>query len=141
MLMAAAQDPSLNRTPEPPARPLLNSVERILGYLATGTGEAGGLRVLLLDEGHRLLGEVALPGVEAAEEAVRRAGEVQAAGLVLVGPLTEASPSDEDVLRAIRFCGLASGAGLVLHDHLLVGEGATVSLRRMGVMPGMLRVN
>jgi DNA repair protein RadC len=141
MLMAPAQDPSLSAPTEPPPGPLLNSVERIMGYLGTRSRDGSGLRVLLLDEGHRLLGEAALPAADGAEEAVRRAGEVQAAGLVLIGPLAEGSPSDEDVLRAIRLYTLASGAGLVLHDHLLVGDGAPVSLRRMGVMPGMLRVN
>lgn len=139
--MTAAQDPSRNEAPAPPPGPLLNSVERIMGYLAARAGGWAGLQVLLLDAGHRLLGEVVVAGGEGAEEAVRQACAVRAAGLVLIGPLGAESPSDADVLRAIRLHALASDAGLVLHDHVLVGYGAPVSLRRMGVMPGMLRVN
>lgn len=123
-------------------RCVLSNREAVLDYLRIemAFSRRETLRVLYLDAGNRLLAdEVAAEGtVDSlsfyAREIVIRALEVGAVGLVLAhnhpsGSLTATSADFAATDALIKAC---SSLGIVILDHLIVGEEGTRSLRSTG---------
>lgn len=131
-------------------RPVLNSVDRVLSYLsiAGGADTERGLRVLFLDAEGRLMADERLstpqgePAAVLPVDVVRRALQLQAAGLVLAHRhrADQAMPDKDDILQTHHIHGLAEAVGIALHDHVVIAGGTPLSMRRLGLMPGMLRV-
>lgn len=135
-------------------RPKLDSVDRALSYLAVvapAAGEAaegGGLRVLYLDAEGRLMADEHLrpgPGEPPAVlpvDVVHRGLQLKAAGMVLAHRHEGAGemPGREEIVQTHHIQGLAQAVGIALHDHVVIAGGKQLSMRRLGLMPGMLRV-
>jgi DNA repair protein RadC len=67
---------------------------------------------------------------------VRRALEVHATALILVHnhPSGDPSPSRDDVVMTDEVRRAAEVVGIVLHDHLIIGNGKSVSFRQQGLL-------
>jgi DNA repair protein RadC len=72
-----------------------------------------------------------------AREVVKRALELHATALILVHnhPSGDPTPSRADVEVTGEIGRAASLLGIVLHDHIIVGNGRSVSFRREGLLP------
>jgi DNA repair protein RadC len=68
---------------------------------------------------------------------VKRALELHATALVLVHnhPSGDPAPSRGDVEMTAELRQTATLFGIVLHDHIVVGNGSTFSFRREGLLP------
>ena len=124
--------------------PVLADGERLTAYLvaAVARERIEQFRVLFLDGDDMLLADE-IQGRGTANhtpvyprEVVRRALELGAASVVLVHnhPSGDPTPSQEDIVMT-RHVALAAGAvGLLVRDHLVVGNGRTISFRDAGLM-------
>ena len=67
---------------------------------------------------------------------VRRALELEAAAIILVHnhPSGDPSPSREDLAMTARVVEAASVLGLVVRDHVIVGNGRWTSFREAGLL-------
>lgn len=146
-VQAAAQELAAARTRN---LPVLNSFDRVQAYLAIARSEEEKveLRVIFLDPESRLLADECLsaPDGEPAEvpgNLVRRALEWRAAAMVMIQhrPAGEAMPDDEEILRTHHIHQLAESVGIALHDHVVIGRDTQVSMRQLGLMRGLLRLN
>ena len=125
-------------------RPVLNNWDRLMEYLQTvlGRERIEQFRILFLDNRNRLLADEAQARGTVnhtpvyPREVVKRALELHATALILVHnhPSGDPSPSREDV-EMTRMIGQAAGAlSVVLHDHVIVGNGRWFSFRREGML-------
>lgn len=55
-------------------------------------------------------------------------------GLVHNHPSGDPSPSDEDIAMTKEIKKAASALSIVLHDHVIVGNGQWLSFRRIGLL-------
>ena len=94
--------------------------------LAAGLAEAAGdYRVIVLDR--------MLPGGDGVDAIARiRAGGATALILVHNHPSGDPSPSRADVEMTREIGQAATMLGIVLHDHLIIGNGRHYSFRREG---------
>ena len=125
--------------------PVLNNAERLEAYLASAMSreKVEQFRVLFLDPKNRLIAdEVQGRGTVNhtpvyAREVVKRALELHATALILVHnhPSGDPTPSRADVEVTGEIGRAASLLGIVLHDHIIVGNGRSVSFRREGLLP------
>ena len=124
--------------------PVLNNWDRLMEYLQVvlGRERIEQFRILFLDNRNRLLADEAQARGTVnhtpvyPREVVKRALELHATGLILVHnhPSGDPSPSREDV-EMTRLIGQAAGAlSVVLHDHVIVGNGRWFSFRREGML-------
>ncbi|MCU0944478.1 MAG: hypothetical protein MUF65_03805, partial [Rubritepida sp.] len=69
-------------------------------------------------------------------EVVKRALELHATALILVHnhPSGDPTPSRADIEMTGEVKRAAELLGIALHDHLIVGRGATLSFRREGLL-------
>jgi DNA repair protein RadC len=69
-------------------------------------------------------------------EVVRRALEHQASALILVHnhPSGDPSPSRDDIEMTREVKDAASVLSIVLHDHIIVGNGTWLSFRKEGLL-------
>ena len=126
------------------ARPVLNNWDRLMDYLhaVLARERVEQVRVLFLDTRNRLLAdEVQGRGTVNhtpvyPREVVRRALELQAAGIILVHnhPSGDPTASPEDVAMTAEVKAAARALDLKLHDHVIVGNGRWTSLRREGLL-------
>jgi DNA repair protein RadC len=67
---------------------------------------------------------------------VKRALELGATALILVHnhPSGDPTPSRADIEMTAEVKAAAMALGLVLHDHLIVGNGRQLSFRREGLL-------
>lgn len=126
------------------SRPVLSSSTALLDYLrldlANETVEV--LRVLLLDTRNCLLDDRMLARgaidqvVVCPREIVRAALNANAAAVILVHnhPSGNPQPSRADIDVSRRVASAAALFGIALHDHLIVGRTACVSLAAMGLL-------
>lgn len=124
--------------------PVLNNAERLEGYLASAMAreKVEQFRVLFLDPKNRLIAdEVQGRGTVNhtpvyAREVVKRALELHATALILVHnhPSGDPTPSRGDVEMTGEVRAATELFGIVLHDHLIVGNGRTFSFRREGLL-------
>ena len=125
-------------------RPLLNNWDALIGYLTAATAheKVEQFRVLFLDTKNRLLAdEVQGRGtVNHApvypREVVKRALELHATALILVHnhPSGDPSPSRADIEMTAEVKAATKILGIALHDHLIIGGGQHVSMRREGLL-------
>ncbi len=125
-------------------RPVLNNWERLVDYLtaALARERVEQVRVLFLDPRNRLIADEALGKGTVnhtpiyPREVVKRALEVGATAMILVHnhPSGDPTPSRADVDMTAEVKAAAAVFGIVLHDHLIVGNGKQTSLRREGLL-------
>jgi len=125
-------------------RPVLGSFEQVIDYLNITLARERTERflVLHLDARNRLLGE----DMQAAgtvnhtpvypREVVKRALEVGAVAILLVHnhPSGDATPSRADIEMTREVRAAADALGIVLHDHIIIGNGRHMSFRREGLL-------
>lgn len=125
-------------------RPVLGNWDRLMEYLQAvlGREKTEQFRVLYLDNRNRLLADV--PQAKGTvnhtpvypREVIKQALELHAIALILVHnhPSGDPSPSDEDIQMTKSIKKAANALSIVLHDHIIVGNGAWFSLRKMGLL-------
>nr|WP_244459936.1 DNA repair protein RadC [Roseomonas fluvialis] len=125
-------------------RPVLNNWDRLLEYLtaALTRERVEQFRVLFLDTRNRLIADEAQARGTVnhtpvyPREVVKRALELQATALILVHnhPSGDPTPSRADLDMTQEIKAAAGSLGIVLHDHLVVGNGRHLSFRREGLL-------
>lgn len=130
--------------PEPKKQPLLNNWDALIDYLkaAIAREQIEQFRVLFLDTRNRLIADE--PQARGTvnhtpvypREVVRRALEHQASGLILVHnhPSGDPSPSRDDIAMTREVKEAANALSIVLHDHIIVGNGTWLSFRKEGLL-------
>jgi DNA repair protein RadC len=125
-------------------RPVLNNWDRLMAYLniVLAREPIEQFRVLFLDTRNRLLADE--PQARGTvnhtpvypREVVRRALEVQATALILVHnhPSGDPTPSREDIDMTQEVKQAARALSIVLHDHIIVGNGRWLSFRQEGLL-------
>jgi DNA repair protein RadC len=113
--------------------PVLNNWEKLLAYLnaVLARERIEQFRILFLDAKNRLIADEAQAKGTVnhtpvyPREVVRRALELQATALILVHnhPSGDPSPSRADVEMTREVGQAATTLGIVLHDHLIIGNG------------------
>ena len=129
---------------EATAQPVLANWDRLMAYLnaAMAREPVEQFRVLFLDNRNRLIAdEVQGRGTVNhtpvyPREVARRALELGATALILVHnhPSGDPSPSVEDVAMTREVKAAVALLGVVLHDHVIVGNGRWHSLRQDGLI-------
>jgi DNA repair protein RadC len=124
-------------------RPVLSNWDRLLEYLnaALARERVEQFRVLFLDTRNRLLADEAQSRGTVnhtpvyPREVVKRALELNATALILVHnhPSGDPTPSNEDVAMTAEVKA-AAALSLVLHDHIIVGNGRWLSFRQRGLL-------
>ncbi|HJS87192.1 MAG TPA: DNA repair protein RadC [Acetobacteraceae bacterium] len=125
-------------------RPVLSNWDRLLEYLnATLARErVEQFRVLFLDSRNRLLADEAQSRGTVnhtpvyPREVLKRALELHATALILVHnhPSGDPSPSQEDVAMTAEVKAAAAALSVVLHDHIIIGNGRWLSFRQQGLL-------
>lgn len=125
-------------------RPVLNNWDRLIAYLSAALARerVEQFRVLFLDTRNRLIADEAQARGTVnhtpvyPREVVRRALELQATALILVHnhPSGDPTPSRADLEMTQEVKAAAASLGIVLHDHLVVGNGRHLSFRREGLL-------
>ena len=125
-------------------QPLLNNWDRLLAYLhaALSREPIEQFRVLFLDAKNRLITDEAQARGTVnhtpvyPREVVKRALELGATALILVHnhPSGDPTPSRADVEMTAEVKAAAVALGIVLHDHLIIGNGRHLSFRREGLL-------
>ena len=125
-------------------QPVLNNWERLAGYLhaALAREPIEQFRVLFLDTKNRLIADEAQAKGTVnhtpvyPREVVKRALELGATALILVHnhPSGDPTPSRADIEMTAEVKAAAAALGIVLHDHLIVGNGRQLSFRREGLL-------
>jgi DNA repair protein RadC len=124
--------------------PVLNNAERLESYLAgvMSREKVEQFRVLFLDPKNRLIAdEVQGRGTVNhtpvyAREVVKRALELHATALILVHnhPSGDPTPSRGDIEMTAEIGKVTTLLGIVLHDHIIIGNGRRFSFRREGML-------
>lgn len=123
---------------------ILNSWDRLIDYLTVHLARerVEEVHVLFLDTRNRLIAdEVQGRGTVNhtpvyPREVVKRALELQATAMILVHnhPSGDPTPSRADIEMTGEIKAAATVLGIVLHDHIIIGNGQHVSLRREGLL-------
>ena len=125
-------------------QPLLNNWDRLTGYLhaAMAREPIEQFRVLFLDTRNRLIadekqarGTVNHTPVYP-REVVKRCLDLGATAIILVHnhPSGDPTPSRADIEMTAEVKAAAGALGIVLHDHLIIGNGRQLSFRREGLL-------
>ncbi len=125
-------------------RPVLTSWDRLLDYLSASMARERieQFRVLYLDNKNRLIADEAQSRGTVnhtpvyPREVVKRALELHASALILAHnhPSGDPAPSADDVAMTAEIKRAAGALGLVLHDHVIVGNGRVLSFRAEGLL-------
>ena len=125
-------------------RPVLSNWDRLMDYLHTvlARERVEQFRVLFLDTRNRLLADEAQAKGTVnhtpvyPREVVKRALELKATGLSLVHnhPSGDPTPSRDDLEMTQEVKRAAMALSIVLHDHVIVGNGKWLSFRREGLL-------
>ncbi len=125
-------------------QPILDSWGTLLGYLHVSLSRAKTeqFRVLFLDSRNRLIAdEVQARGTVNQtpvfpREIARRALELDATAVVLVHnhPSGDPTPSGADIAVTAEVKAAVGALGIVLHDHVIVGNGEHASLAALGLL-------
>jgi DNA repair protein RadC len=121
-------------------RPVLNNWDRLMEYLLAVLARARTeqFRVLFLDNRNRLLADEVLGQGTVnhtpvyPREVVKRALELHATAIILVHnhPSGDPSPSREDIDMTRDIKQAAATLSIILHDHIIVGNGQWLSFRK-----------
>ena len=125
-------------------RPVLNNWDRLMAYLnaALARERVEQFRILFLDNKNRLLADEAQARGTVnhtpvyPREVVKRALELHATALILVHnhPSGDPTPSRDDIEMTREIRGAAQTLGVVVHDHIIVGNGRWLSFRKEGLL-------
>ena len=125
-------------------QPVLKNWDRLMEYLnaVLARERVEQFRVLFLDNRNRLIADEAQARGTVnhtpvyPREVVKRALELQSTALILVHnhPSGDPSPSQDDVAMTREVKVAASALSIVLHDHVIVGNGRWLSFRREGLL-------
>lgn len=125
-------------------RPVLSNWDRLMEYLQAvlAREKIEQFRILFLDNRNRLLADEAQGRGTVnhtpvyPREVVKRALELHATAIILVHnhPSGDPSPSDEDIEMTRDIKRAASTLSIVLHDHVIVGNGQWLSFRKTGLL-------
>lgn len=127
-------------------RPVLNAPEKLEAYLiaALGREKTEHFRVLYLDTRNRLIADEAQGKGTVnhtpvyPREVFKRVLELHATALILVHnhPSGDPKPSREDCEMTREIQQAAGMLGVVVHDHVIVGNGRCFSFRGAGLLEG-----
>ena len=125
-------------------RPVLDNWDRLMDYLnaVLARERVEQFRVLFLDNRNRLLADEAQARGTVnhtpvyPREVVKRALELQATALILVHnhPSGDPTPSSADLKMTQEVKRAAEALSLLLHDHVVVGNGRWLSFRKAGLL-------
>ena len=125
-------------------RPVLSNWDRLMEYLnaVLARERVEHFRVLFLDTRNRLLADEAQSRGTVnhtpvyPREVVKRALELHATALILVHnhPSGDPTPSSDDIAMTREIRDAARPLSVVLHDHVIVGNGRWLSFRREGLL-------
>ena len=125
-------------------QPILNKWDLLMEYLtaALSREKIEQFRVLFLDSRNRLIADEAQARGTVnhtpvyPREVVKRALELHATALILVHnhPSGDPTPSRADIEMTAAVRDAAAVLDIVLHDHIMLGNGRTTSFRRDGLM-------
>ena len=125
-------------------QPVLNNWDRLMAYLnaVLARERIEQFRVLFLDGRNRLLADEAQGRGTVnhtpvyPREVMKRALELQSTALILVHnhPSGDPSPSPDDIAMTREVKVAAAALSIVLHDHVIVGNGRWLSFRRDGLL-------
>ena len=125
-------------------QPLLNNWDRLLAYLnaALARERTEQFRVLFLDSRNRLVADEAQAKGTVnhtpvyPREVVKRALELHATALILVHnhPSGDPTPSRADIEMTAEIKAAGAVLSIVVHDHLIIGNGRHLSFRREGLL-------
>ena len=125
-------------------RPVLSNWDRLMEYLQSvlAREKIEQFRVLFLDNRNRLLADI--PQARGTvnhtpvypREVVKRALELHATAIILVHnhPSGDPSPSEEDIHMTREIRHAANALSIVLHDHVIVGNGQWLSFKKAGLL-------
>lgn len=126
------------------AQPVLNNWDRLTDYLhaALAREPIEQFRVLFLDTKNRLIADEAQAKGTVnhtpvyPREVVKRALELGATALILVHnhPSGDPTPSRADIAMTAEVKAATEALGMLLHDHLIIGNGRHMSFRREGLL-------
>ncbi|MGI4977146.1 MAG: JAB domain-containing protein, partial [Janthinobacterium lividum] len=125
-------------------RPVLGNWDMLMDYLnaVLARERVEQFRVLFLDNRNRLVADEAQAKGTVnhtpvyPREVVRRALELHATALILVHnhPSGDPTPSREDLGMTKQVQAAAEVLSIVLHDHVIVGNGRWLSFRQEGLL-------
>lgn len=125
-------------------QPVLTNWDGLIAYLGAvlAREKTEQFRVLFLDNRNRLIADEAQARGTVnhtpvyPREVVKRALELHATALILVHnhPSGDPTPSQEDVAMTREVRQAASALSIVLHDHVIIGNGRWVSFRSEGLL-------
>ena len=125
-------------------QPVLNNWDRLMSYLnaALARERVEQFRILFLDNKNRLLADEAQARGTVnhtpvyPREVVKRALELHATAIILVHnhPSGDPTPSRDDIEMTREIKLAAQTLAVVLHDHVIVGNGRWLSFRKEGLL-------
>ncbi len=125
-------------------QPVLNNWDRLMDYLnaVLARERIEQFRILFLDPRNRLIADEAQARGTVnhtpvyPREVVKRALELHATAIILVHnhPSGDPTPSRGDIEMTAEVREAANVLGVVLHDHVIVGNGRWLSFRREGLL-------
>ena len=125
-------------------QPVLNNWDRLMSYLNTvlARERVEHFHILFLDNRNRLLADEAQARGTVnhtpvyPREVVKRALELHATAIILVHnhPSGDPSPSRDDIEMTQEIKAAATALGVVVHDHVIVGNGRWFSFRQESLL-------
>jgi DNA repair protein RadC len=125
-------------------RPVLNNWDRLMAYLNAEISRerVEQFRVLFLDNRNRLLADEAQQRGTVnhtpvyPREVAKRALELHATALILVHnhPSGDPTPSNDDIAMTQQVKAAVAPLSIVLHDHIVVGNGRWTSFLQEGLL-------
>lgn len=125
-------------------RPVLSHWDSLMDYLnaVMARERVEQFRILFLDNRNRLLADEAQARGTVnhtpvyPREVVKRALELNATAIILVHnhPSGDPTPSRDDILMTQQIAEAAQTVSVVVHDHVIVGNGRWLSFRREGLI-------
>ena len=125
-------------------QPVVNNWEKLIDYLTAvlAREKTEQFRILFLDTRNRLIADEAQARGTVdhtpvyPREVVKRALELHATAIILVHnhPSGDPSPSRADLEMTAEIREAARVLGVVVHDHVVIGNGRWLSFRREGLM-------
>ncbi len=126
------------------SRPILSNGQALMGYLTAQLARerVEQFRILFLDGKNRLLADEAQARGTVnhtpvyPREVAKRALELHATAIILVHnhPSGDPAPSPLDLQTTAQIKRALATVDVVLHDHIIVGNGAWLSLRQQGML-------
>jgi DNA repair protein RadC len=125
-------------------RPVLSNWDALMDYLnaVMARERVEQFRILFLDNKNRLIADEAQAKGTVnhtpvyPREVVRRALELQSAAIILTHnhPSGDPTPSRDDIVMTQQIIEAAKTLAIVVHDHVIVGNGTWLSFRREGLL-------